>query len=77
MQVKELSDILCRLVYYNSDKPVAECYNYMLSTLGDDDAKTAVRHYQMLIEAGDAVRESDPDITDALMKENEEEEYER
>lgn len=77
MQIKELSDILCKLVYYNPDKPVTECYNYMLSTLSDDDAKAAVRHCQMLIESGDAIRESDPDITDALMKEDEEEEYER
>ena len=77
MQVRELSDILCKLVYHNPDKPVIECYNYMLSTLSDDDAKAAVRYYQMLIEAGDAVREADPDITDTLMKEDEEEDYER
>lgn len=74
MQVKDLADELSMIIQRNPDKTVIDCYNYMVSRLNSDDAKTAVDHYQILIQTGDAIKDAPPDIQEDIL---EDEEYER
>ena len=74
MQVKDLADELSMIIQRNPDKTVIDCYNYMVSRLNSDDAKTAVDHYQILIQTGDAIKDAPHDIQEDIL---EDEEYER
>ena len=74
MQVKDISDELSMIIKKNPDKTVIECFNYMVSRLNSDDAKTAVDHYQILIQTGDAIKDAPSDIREIIL---EDEEYER